>query len=105
MDEDASGVVLTAVALMAGSTIVRLVRQGKWQGNTGKVIIFAFILAVFLLAINQASPTVARVLSGLGVVGAFVLNGPYIFPTISTFAKSQPIIVGGMSGASTGHKH
>lgn len=95
---DASDFVLFSAFLIAGSTIVRLVRQNKWQGNVAKVIVFGFLLTLFLLIIESFNPTIAKILSGLGLVGAFVINGPAVVsavpkPAGGTIGPSEPNVI------------
>jgi len=102
LNEDVSGAVIGSVVIITASTIVRLVKENRWKQNSGRVMVFGFLLGVFLLAIASVSPTIAKVLSGLGIVGTFAVNWPTIFGTVSSF-NSSPMIA--TVGGATGHKH
>ncbi len=100
--DDASGAVMGSVVIIVATTIVRLVRENKWTGNAARVIVFGFLLGTFLLAIATVSPTVAKILAGLGVVGAFALNGTAVFGAVSTLGPPKAPIIGAGGG---GKKH
>jgi hypothetical protein len=84
---DPAGTITTVVVVIAGTTILRLVRQGKWQGQIGEVMMFAFLLLVALLFLSLMSPSLAVVLAYLGLVGAFVVNGPEIFEMVGDWGR------------------
>jgi hypothetical protein len=76
-------VIITGVALMVGSTILRhqVEKKGVAQG-WGKPIAFGFFLAIALLLLSMPFPTFARALVYLGLVGAFAVNGPTVFKLV-----------------------
>ncbi len=74
-----SSAVFASVVVIVSSTIVRRLREGKWQGHVLEIIIFGFLLLIALQIMALVVPNVAKVLAYLGMVGAFVLNGPAVF--------------------------
>ena len=81
-------VIITSVAIMVASTIVRHQIQHSNSKDSvavswGRPIAFGFFLCIALLLLSMATPTFARALAYLGLVGAFAVNGPAIFKLLS----------------------
>jgi hypothetical protein len=84
---NAGDTIIASVVVICSTTIIRRVKEGKWQGQVIKVIVFGFLLAMALLTLAIAMPGVASVLAMLGIVGAFVVNGPAVFSLIGNLGR------------------
>lgn len=82
-----SSVVFASVVVITSTTILRRMREGKWQGHVVEVIVFAFLLLLALQILAIVLPTMAKILGYLGMVGAFVVNGPVVFKTLGDFGR------------------
>lgn len=83
-----SSAVTGSVVIIVGTTLIRRIREGKSQGHIIEVIIFGFLLLVALLLLAIVMPEVAKVLAMLGLVGAFVVNGPSVFEYLGNFGRN-----------------
>jgi hypothetical protein len=79
MSANPSDVILGSVVVITGTTIIRNAYEKKPKGTTFKPLAFGFMLTVALLAIAIGAPGFAKGLAYLGLVGAFVVNGPAVF--------------------------
>lgn len=84
-----SNAVLASVVVIVGTTIIRRVREGKWQNAVVEIVIFGFLLLVAMLTLAIVLPQVAVVLSYLGMVGAFIVNGPAVFSLLGNFGRGR----------------
>lgn len=87
---DVSAVIVGSAVLISGTTVVRKVTEKKGADvkyGVVQPIIFGFLLASALLAIAIVSPEFAKGLAYLGMVGAFVVNGPALFTLIGKLGK------------------
>lgn len=77
--------IILAVALMAGSTIIRHIKENPRGVGKGYAapIVYGFFLAIVLLFLAVPFPRFAKGLAYLGMVGAFAVNGPAIFSLAS----------------------
>lgn len=96
MSASPTDVILGSVALITATTVIKNVRapappKGGFnqptmpKPNPFKPVLFGFGLAAALLAIAIVAPGFAKGLAYLGLVGAFVLNGPTLFALIGSF--------------------
>jgi hypothetical protein len=81
--------VVSSVLIITATTIVRRVREGTWQGHVAEIIVFGFLLLIALLILAIALPSVAKVFALLGLVGAFVVNGPAVFGLLGDFGRGK----------------
>ncbi len=82
--------ILPSVVVMAGTSIIRRVREQKnYEGTTTQIVLYAYLLYMALLLLNMVAPQVARTLAYLGIVGAFVVNGPAVFGYLGDLGKDQ----------------
>lgn len=79
----ATSAVIGSVVVICATSIIRVVRQGKYEKKIVKIIIFGFLLAFILLIIAAVAPVMAAILAMLGAVGAFAVNGPTIFSILA----------------------
>lgn len=84
-----SDAVTASVIVITGTTIIRRIREGKWQAHIIETIIFGFMLLIALLTLAIVAPTIAKVLAYLGMVGAFVVNGPAVFKYVGDFGRDK----------------
>ena len=89
---NASSTVFASVIVIAGSTVVRRIREGTWAGHVVETVIFGFLLLISLLILAIVSPRFAQVLGYLGIVGAFVVNGPAVFGLLGDFGRGKGAI-------------
>ncbi len=82
-----SDAVVASVVVIVATTILRRMQEGKWQGHVIEIIIFGFMLLVALLVLTIVSPTIAKAFAYLGMVGAFVVNGPAVFKMVGNFGR------------------
>lgn len=87
MSAGATDVIIGSVVVITATTVLRNARDKTKAGTTFKPVIFGFALATVLLAIAIAAPGFAKGLALLGLVGAFVVNGPALFGTIGALGK------------------
>lgn len=86
-----SNVVLASVVVITSTTILRRMREGTAQGHVAETIVFGFMLLVALLILAIVMPTVAKVFGYLGMVGAFVVNGPAVFKLVGNFGRGEGV--------------
>lgn len=81
--------IIIACVLMAGSTIIRHVKEKPKDVGKGyvKPIIYGFFLAIALLVLAVPFPTFSKGLAYLGIIGAFVVNGSAIYSLASKAGK------------------
>lgn len=84
-----SSIVFVSVVTIAGTTVIRRVKEDKWEGHIVEVVVFAFLLLIALQLLALVLPGVAKVLGYLGIVGAFVINGPAVFGAAETFGRGK----------------
>ena len=84
-----SSVVVSSVVVIVGTTIVRRVRDGTWEHHIVETIVFGFLLLISLLVLALVVPAAAQILGYLGMVGAFVLNGPAVFGFLGDFGRGE----------------
>lgn len=84
---NATGTIFAAGVIVAGSTLVRDVHEGKGRAAP---IVFGFLMVTALLLISMASPKYAKGIAYLSMVGAFVVNGPAVFAIAGGIAGSEP---------------
>jgi hypothetical protein len=72
-------VILLSGALITVTTVIRNTTDKKFHFSP---IMFGFLLTAALLILSAAAPTVAKGLAVMGVVGAFVANGPAVFKVL-----------------------
>lgn len=84
-----TGVVVGSVVVITGTTMLRLYSQPVKAGAKSPYtpLIFGFLLLIALLAISIAAPGLAKGLALLGLVGAFVVNGPAVFAVVSKVSQ------------------
>ena len=85
-----TGIILTSCAVIASTTVVRKVIESKYDGpkiGIYEPIAFGFFLAMGLLAMALVAPRIAVLLSLLGLVGAFAVNGPPLFKLIGKLGQ------------------
>lgn len=73
-------VIIASVVIIVGTTMIRNAKNKK---NRFAPIIFGFMLALALLIMATFAPTVAKGLAYMGMVGAFVVNGPTVFKLLA----------------------
>lgn len=87
-----SSTVIASVVIITSTTILRRTREGKApSGYIIETIIFGFLLLVALLILAIVMPQIAKVLGYLGMVGAFVVNGPEVFKLLGNFGRSNGV--------------
>jgi len=86
---NASSTVFAATLIIVSTTIVRRIRNGTWSGHVVETIVFGFLLLIALLILAIVTPRFAQVLGYLGLVGAFVVNGPALFELIGNFGRGK----------------
>ena len=72
--------IVASVIIIVGSTMIRNAHNKK---NRFGPIVFGFMLIIALLIMATFAPTVAKGLAYMGMVGAFVVNGPTVFKLLS----------------------
>lgn len=82
-----SSAAVASVVIICSTTILRRVREGKGDVRVIETVIFGFMLLVSLLLLAILVPTLAKVLAYLGMVGAFVVNGPALFKFIGDWGR------------------
>lgn len=87
-----SSAVVASVVIITSTTILRRVREGKWQHHVVEVIIFGYLLMIALLVLAIVLPVVAKTLAYLGIVGAFIVNGPAVFGFLGDFGRRKGTI-------------
>jgi hypothetical protein len=80
---------MASVFVITSTTLVRRVREGNWQSHVIETIVFGFLLMIALLVLAIVSPRVATVLAYLGLVGAFIVNGPAVFKLLGDFGRGK----------------
>lgn len=80
----ATDTILASTIIITGST---LIRNAKNKKNKFAPIIFGFMLTTALLIMSMFAPTFTRYLAYMGMVGAFVVNGPAVFGVVSGIGK------------------
>lgn len=89
---NASSVVFASVIVITSTTIVRRLRENKWHGHIVETMVFGFMLLIALLVLAIVMPTAAKILAYLGMVGAFVLNGPAVFKLLGDFGRGKGVV-------------
>ena len=84
---DATDAIIGSVALIGATTVIREVHEKKSGKILFKPIVFSFALGVALLGMAIVAPNFARLLAILGLIGAFVTNGPAVFAVIGGLGK------------------
>ncbi len=87
-----SSVVFASVMVITATTILRRMRDGTWNGHVTETIVFGFLLLVSLLVLAIVLPSVAKVLGYLGMVGAFIVNGPAVFKLLGDFGRGKGVV-------------
>lgn len=80
-------VIVGSAVIITATTVLRNVAEKKAAGATWRPVIFGFGLALALLALAIPAPGMAKGLAYLGLVGAFVVNGPALFTVIGKLGK------------------
>lgn len=74
---DSTNAIIAAAVVISGSTMVKDgVEKKKFHFAP---VVFGFMLASALLLLALIAPNFARGLAYMGLVGAFVVNGPAVF--------------------------
>jgi hypothetical protein len=89
---NASSTVFASVLIIAATTIIRRSREGTAAGHVVETIIFGFLLLIALLILAIVLPTFAKALGYLGIVGAFVVNGPAVFSFLGDFGRGRSLL-------------
>lgn len=89
MSASPTDVIIGSVVVITATTVLRNAKNKTKAGTTFKPVIFGFGLALALLAIAIAAPGFAKGLAYLGLVGAFVVNGPALFETIGKLGETH----------------
>jgi hypothetical protein len=84
-----SSTAFASVIVITGTTIVRRMREKGWQTHIMEIVVFGFILLIALLTLAIVIPPAALILGWLGMVGAFVVNGPAVFSLLGSFGKGK----------------
>jgi len=87
-----SNAVFASVLVITSTTVIRRVRDGTWPGHVLETVVFGFMLLIALLILAIVLPSFARVLAYLGMVGAFVVNGPSLFELLGGFGRGRNVI-------------
>jgi hypothetical protein len=82
--KDPAGFIIAASVIVAGSTAIRDVHEGKPRAAP---IVFGFLMAGALLIVGLGSSTFARGLAWMALVGAFVVNGPAVTGIVSGLSE------------------
>lgn len=82
-----SSAAVASVLVIVSTTLLRRSREGKLTGHVIEIIVFGFMLLVALLLLAILVPTLAKVLAYLGMVGAFIGNGPALFKFLGDFGR------------------
>lgn len=84
MSASPTDTIVAATVIIAGSTMIK---NAKAKKNHFAPIVFGFLLTSALLIMAMFAPTFARMLAYMGMVGAFVVNGPAVFGVVSGIGK------------------
>jgi hypothetical protein len=87
MNASSTDVILGSVVIITATSVIRNARAKTKVTTTWKPVVFGFGLLLALLAIAIVAPGFAKGLALLGLVGAFVTNGPALFDTIGSLGK------------------
>lgn len=87
MSANPTDVIIGSVVVITATTVLRNAKNKTPAGTTFKPVVFGFLLAGALLAIAIVAPNMAKGLALLGLVGAFVVNGPALFEVIGSLGK------------------
>ena len=87
IDASATDVIIGSSVIITATSVIRNAHNKTKAGTTFKPVLFGFGLAVALLAISLVAPGFAKGLALLGLVGAFVVNGPTLFTVIGNLGK------------------
>lgn len=87
-----SSTVIASVVIITSTTIVRRIRDGNWQGRIVETIVFGYLLLIALLVLAIVFPSIAQVFAYLGMVGAFLLNGPAVFTLLGNFGRGKGVV-------------
>lgn len=81
---DPTDIVIASCVIITVTTVVKNARNKTKAGTTFEPIVFGFLLALALLAIGFVAPGFAKALAIMGLVGAFVVNGPALAATVKS---------------------
>jgi hypothetical protein len=76
---DPVDVIVASGAIITASTVARNAIDKKPHFSP---IVFGFLLTAGLLGMAIFAPSLAKMLAYLGLVGAFVVNGPKVFKLV-----------------------
>lgn len=82
MSASPTDVIVGSCVIITATTVLRNSQEKTKAGTTFRPVVFGFALAVVLLAIAIFAPGFSKGLALLGLVGAFVVNGPTLFTLI-----------------------
>lgn len=77
-------VVIGSVIVITGTSVVKHVHEHTF---TFRPIITGFLLGAALLLVAMASPSLARALALLGLVGGLITNGPAVISLVQGVTK------------------
>lgn len=86
---ETSDLIIVTGVVVTGSSLIRDVKQNRPKAPP---LIFGFLMVAGLLILSLPLPKVARGLSYMALVGAFVVNGPSIFDTASSLTASAKTV-------------
>lgn len=84
-----SSTVFASVIIISATTVLRRMRQNTLQSHFIEIVVFGFMLLIALLTLAIVAPTFAKTLGYLGIVGAFILNGPEVFKLAGDFGRGK----------------
>lgn len=87
-----SSVVVSSVVIITSTTLVRRMREGSWESHVYEIVVFGFLLLISLLVLAIPLPSVAVVFAYLGMVGAFLINGPAVFSLLGSFGRGKGVV-------------
>lgn len=87
-----SSVVFASTVIIVATTIIRRVRENGWQGHVAEALVFGFLLLIALLVLAIVLPRFAQTLGYLGIVGAFIVNGPAVFGLLGDFGRGKGVV-------------
>jgi hypothetical protein len=93
---EATSAVVGSVVVIVGTSVIKDVKDGR---SPIPPVVSGFMLGSALLLIALAWPQFAKVAAGLGVVGAFVTNGPQVLGTLGGIGPQPPAAPKGPKGA------
>lgn len=80
-NNDTNDVILLAVGVAVGTTIIRHVKEKPKEIGKGfaNPIAYGFFLVIALMVLGMVMPRFTKGLAYLTLVGAFAVNGPTLF--------------------------